>query len=249
MAETEREVNILKPITITPREYAEGYEFAPLHEPLGAIVMVFAQLEAKLTMTVDTLLGITYPDGVALEDLMQSTTARIKLFHTLAALKTTGIFIDKLNGKTGLRARLDKCNAYRNDYVHGLWTGLHPDGSFTKVRYKADTGLHSVKSTVGVSLTKLWEAHEFIFVTALDLESWRFAFNHRERTLACIMARKIIGTRSYTESRSSLNPRHAATLASCAGTRWRRTARCAPSSRARSELAFRRHRARQRARA
>jgi hypothetical protein len=77
---------IIKPISVTPKEYAQSYEFAPLNEPLGAIVMVFAQLEAKLTMTIDTLLGIDYPAGAALEDLMQSVTNRIRLFHTLAFL-------------------------------------------------------------------------------------------------------------------------------------------------------------------
>jgi hypothetical protein len=145
---------IIKPISITPEEYARSYEFAPLNEPLGAIVMVFAQLEAKLTMTIDALLGINYPAGAALEDLMQSVTTRIKLFHTLAVLKTNGIFIDKLEGNSGLRARLAKCNDYRNDYIHGLWIGISGD-SFTKVRYKADRGLHPVKSTYGVTVSDL----------------------------------------------------------------------------------------------
>jgi hypothetical protein len=29
---------IIKPITVTAKEYAQSYEFAPLNEPLGAIV-------------------------------------------------------------------------------------------------------------------------------------------------------------------------------------------------------------------
>ena len=171
---------IIKPISITPKDYAQNFEFAPLNEPLGAIVMAFAQLEGKLTMTINALLSIDHREGVALEDLMQSATARIKLFHTLAVLKTSGIFLEKLNGKTGLRVKLQKCNDLRNDYIHGLWTGFNCTGdSFTKVRYKADTGLHPVKSTINVSVPDLWEAHQFIFGTALELETWRFAYNHR----------------------------------------------------------------------
>jgi hypothetical protein len=181
VAESDREIAIIKPFSITPKEYAQTTEFAPFNEPLGAIVMAFATLEAKLTMTIDALLGIDPPTGLALKDLMQSANARIKLFHTLAVLKTTGIFVDKLKGKTGLRSRLTKCNDYRNDYIHGEWTGINDDGSFSKVRYKADTGLHPVKSTFSVSITALWKAHEYIFGTALELETWRFAYNHRDK--------------------------------------------------------------------
>src|SRR5262249_44722410 len=84
-------------------------------------------------------------------------------------------------GKSGLRARLHRCNDFRNDYIHGLWTGLGRDGSsFTKVRYKADRGLHPVKQTIGVGIPALWKAHEFIFDTALLMEHWRSAYNYRE---------------------------------------------------------------------
>jgi hypothetical protein len=172
---------IIKPITITPKEYAQGYEFAPINEPLGAIVMAFTQLEAKLTMTINALLGIDYPSGIALEDLMQSTITRIKLFHTLAVLRTTGVFLKKISGTTGLRSKLLRCNDHRNDYIHGVWTGFHANGkAFQKVRYKADAGLHPVTSTIDVTVDDLWRAHNYIFSTALDLESWRSAFNHRD---------------------------------------------------------------------
>jgi hypothetical protein len=155
--------------------------FHPLREPLGAIVMAFAQLEAKLTMAINNLIGIDYQAGVALEDLMQSAAARIKLFHTLAALKTKGILLKRLKGKTGLRERLDKSNSYRNDYIHGEWTGINHDNTYIKIRYKANTGLHIVRSTMSVSIPDLWAAHNFIFVTAVQLEEWRFSYNYRER--------------------------------------------------------------------
>ena len=81
-ADNEDTQDVIKPITVTAKEYAQSYEFAPLNEPLGAIVMVFAQLETKLTMTIDALLGIDHPAGTALEDLMQSVRTRIKLFQS-----------------------------------------------------------------------------------------------------------------------------------------------------------------------
>jgi hypothetical protein len=166
------------PISISPKEYALSTEFAPLNEPLGAIVVAFAQLESKLTMSIDALLGVEYPAGVALEDLMQSPTARIKLFHTLAVLKTSGIFLKKLEG---LRGKLDKCNGFQNNLIHGSWTGVRSNGSFTKVRYKADKGLKPIESTINVTIDDLWSAHELIFGTSLELETWRFAYNHRDR--------------------------------------------------------------------
>jgi hypothetical protein len=184
MAADEPEEPRLAIPTVTPKEYAKEYELAPLNEPLGAIVMAFATLESKLSMTINALLGLQYPKahamGIALDDLMQSTTSRIKLFHTLAVIHTDGIFIHKLSGRSGLRASLETSNAHRNDLIHGEWTGINNDGTFTKVRYKADRGLHPVKSTINVSIDDLWKAHAFIFRTALRLEEWRSAFNWRD---------------------------------------------------------------------
>jgi hypothetical protein len=172
------EVQVIKPISITPKEYAQSFEFAPLNEPLGAIVMAFAQLEATLTMSINDLLGIDYKLGIALDDLIQGTITRIKLFHTLAILKTTGLFVEKVKA---LRTRLLKSNDFRNNYIHGQWTGIRPDGSFIKVRYKADRGLHPVSQTIAVSVDALWDAHKYIFVTALELAQWRHAYNFRRK--------------------------------------------------------------------
>jgi hypothetical protein len=175
--ENERRVEVVKPISITPKEYALNIEFAPLNEPLGALTIAFSSLESKLTQVINALLKVSHTDGIALEDLMQSINTRIRFFHTLATLKTKTILDEflllEVSKKSGLRSQLSKSNDYRNDYIHGPWTTFHDDGSFGKVRYRAVTGLHLMESVIKVKVTDVWKAHEYIFSTTLSLEGWR----------------------------------------------------------------------------
>jgi hypothetical protein len=79
MSETdtaEHKIEVIKPISIAPKEYAQGTEFSVLNEPIGAVAIAFAELEAQLTMTINALLNLEYRDGIALEDLMQSFASR-----------------------------------------------------------------------------------------------------------------------------------------------------------------------------
>lgn len=181
----ERTINIVQPISITPKQYAQNTEFSPLNEPLGALAITFATLESKLTHAISNIMNIDYSTSVALEDLMQSPTARIKLFHTLAAIKANnlldGFLLYQITKKNGLRIRLDTSNNYRNDLLHGPWTLIHEDGSFGKVRYRANTGLSPMSSVVGVKISDIWDAQAYIFETTLELECWRAVFNHHSR--------------------------------------------------------------------
>ena len=98
---------ILAPFQITPKQYAQETEFAPLNEPLGAIAFAFADLEDKLTFAINRLLGIEHiPDGIILEDLMQSFTGRRKLFCALVSLKTKGDLKVEVEKKGGLGSRV-----------------------------------------------------------------------------------------------------------------------------------------------
>jgi hypothetical protein len=179
--QSERRIEVVKPVAITPKQYALNTEFSPLNEPLGALAITFSELEAKLTMTINALLNIDYRDGLILEDLMQSLGARRKLSCSLVALKTEGLLRTEVEKKGGLGSSLMTCNNYRNDFLHGTWTALYPDGAFGKIRYRADVGgLHMIQSTIKVTVSDIWKAHAAVFRCTLELETWRFVLNHRE---------------------------------------------------------------------
>jgi hypothetical protein len=176
----------IEPVSVTPKEYALTTGFAPLNEPLGAIAIEFANLEDKLTVAINFLLKIDHiPDGLALEDLMQSFATRRKLFGALASLKTAGDLKENAIGKGGIDSRLMACNDIRNDLIHGRWNGCGSDENgnwFQKVRYHAEpTGLHMVKTTLKVTIPQLWERHATIFDTTLQLATWTHVFQHQDR--------------------------------------------------------------------
>ena len=178
----EHKIEVIKPISITPKEYALNTEFSVLNEPLGAIVIAFSELEAQLTMAINALLNLEYRDGIVLEDLMQSFATRRKLFCSLAAIKSTDPLKKEVGKKGGLNSRLLECNDYRNDLIHGPWTTIYADGSFGKVRYRADVGgLHPIESLYRVSVEDMWKAHQEIFACGLEVATWRFVFNHRDK--------------------------------------------------------------------
>jgi hypothetical protein len=178
---SEQRIEVVKPVSITPKEYATHTEFSPLNEPLGALAITFSVLEDKLTMAINALLKIDYRDGLTLEDLMQSFSTRRKLFCSLVAIKTDGLLRDEVERRSGLGSHLMTCNNYRNEYLHGAWTTFYDDGSFGKVRYRADIGgLRIIESTIKVTVNDVWKAHAAIFRCALELETWRFVFNHRD---------------------------------------------------------------------
>ncbi len=139
---TEHSIEVIKPVSITPKEYARSTEFSVLNEPSGAVAIAFAELEAQLTATINALLNLEYKDGVALEDL----------------------------------------NNFRNDLIHGNWTTWYEDGSFGKVRYRADVGgLHPIQSLYKMKIEDIWEAHKAIFKCSLAVATWRHVFNHRDQ--------------------------------------------------------------------
>ena len=134
----EHKIEVIKPVSITPKEYAQSTEFSILNEPLGAVVVAFSELEAQLTMAINALLNLDFRDGIALEDLMQSFAARRKLFSALAALKTTDPLKKEVEKKGGLNSRLLECNklskrssAWTVDHnLRGriIWEGSLPSG-------------------------------------------------------------------------------------------------------------------------
>ncbi len=179
---TEHSIEVIKPVSITPKEYARSTEFSVLNEPLGAVAIAFAELEAQLTATINALLNLEYKDGVALEDLMQSFASRRKLFCSLAALKSPDLLKKEVEKKGGLGSRLLECNNFRNDLIHGNWTTWYEDGSFGKVRYRADVGgLHPIQSLYKMKIEDIWEAHKAIFKCSLAVATWRHVFNHRDQ--------------------------------------------------------------------
>ena len=161
--------------TFTPKEYAlQVSEFKPLYEPIGALVLAFAELEATLTFTIDPLMGLTYAEGRALEALMMSFSARVQLFHTLALMHTRGKGLrDEI---PELVSRLDEAYTKRNDLIHGAWSMISGN-KYGKIKFRAKAGLKQIDRVHQVSVDDLWEAHKFIMGTMLSLLKWRDKFN------------------------------------------------------------------------
>lgn len=168
--------------TVTPKQYAlEMDPFNALCLPIGALILAFNQLELKLTMTIDALMGMTPPEGWALEALMINFSIRIQLFHTLALMHTRD---KELRAAVpGIISRLNASNTKRNDFVHGTWTAVlendvNPGTQiYTKIKHRAEAGLKQIGRLYRVSVDDVWEAHKYIFATTTDVEKWRSTFS------------------------------------------------------------------------
>jgi hypothetical protein len=114
--------------------------FRKLYRPLGAVALVFADLEAQLTRTITALLGTSRREGIALEWLMQNLNNRIELFYFLAmqAAEVFPLPQDPTASQTqrneatktlqssavALFGELTQANSDRNNLLHGAWTGF-----------------------------------------------------------------------------------------------------------------------------
>src|SRR5438105_583674 len=79
-----------KPVPpLNPKEFDTPVAMRKLYRPLGEFAVQFADLEAEVTEALtNTILGKTWRETAAMEDLMQSFTARIELFYFLAKAVT-----------------------------------------------------------------------------------------------------------------------------------------------------------------
>lgn len=62
--------------------------FDQIKEPLGALVIHFADLEASVTQTINSLMGVFGPMGQTLHSLMPNFSTRIELFRYYGASAT-----------------------------------------------------------------------------------------------------------------------------------------------------------------
>ena len=175
--------------TVTPKQYAlEMDPFNALCLPIGALILAFNQLELKLTMTIDALMGMTPPEGWALEALMINFSIRIQLFHTLALMHTRD---KELRAAVpGIISRLNASNTKRNDFVHGTWTAVlendvNPGTQiYTKIKHRAEAGLKQIGRLYRVSVDDVCGRPTNIFLRRL-----RMSKNGAQRSVAAIILR------------------------------------------------------------
>ena len=173
-----------------------------LYGPLGVIVVTFADLEARLTIAIETLLGTSSREGAALEWLMQNMSNRIELFYFLASQATTpaqeltplavallGRSLPPIDPKReeaaamlnkeaeNLYDELKQANSDRNNLLHGAWTGASRDGSaYNKRRLQAAAGTLKPIPIKGVTLELLKQEANYIMSINLRLADWTMRF-------------------------------------------------------------------------
>jgi hypothetical protein len=181
---------------------------AALHElyhPLGYLVVAFADLEAELTATLRSLLGVNWNEVAALEWLMTNVSGRIELFYFLAVQETAAdkakdlaISVQRRSAASidraartlaGLRKSaeslykdLQQANADRNNLLHGAWAeASSEDGTFSKTRLMAAGGKLSEIPLHKISLTLITQEIDFIISLNMRLKDWgeRLRIAHR----------------------------------------------------------------------
>jgi len=143
---------------------------ASLHEPLGALVVQFANLESQVTRAIGSLLPIDYLDGVALEWLMQSFSIRIELFHFLANQKS--LDQSHKNYAEKVVSALKQANTDRNDIIHGAWTGQDGPGRFHKVRLQATAGELRNIPVHDITADLLWKEVKYVIALSQHVAMW-----------------------------------------------------------------------------
>lgn len=151
--------------------------FYALHEPLGALVMEFAELEAKVTSAINLLLRIDEREGTILEALMPNFAMRIELFHALAMIHLRHPNLEK--EVTKIASSLHTANGIRNNLLHNEWTAvsLSPTRTFGKNRSKAQSGkIRPITDVHDVSVDDAWDAVDYTFAVKQRIERWEICF-------------------------------------------------------------------------
>jgi hypothetical protein len=168
--------------TLTPLQHVkEANPFKALYEPIGALMVAFGEMEAHLTMTIDTLLSVPYDQGLALESLMLDFGRRIQLFHFLSQRETLGTEMRSMGAK--IATGLYNVNEDRNSIVHGSWTGYNPnDDTYGKVRLKVERGKFISIPAHKISAASIYDEAAYCFMLSLFIGMWRTRYNWRDQT-------------------------------------------------------------------
>lgn len=159
--------------------------FDPIKEPLGALVIHFADLEASVTQTINTFMGIFGPMGQTLHSLMPNFSSRIELFHNLAIMHAAS-YSELEKPIISIVSRLKSLNPKRNNFLHDPWTSaiinIAPEkSSFGKKRYKADGGqLREVPKMTGIQPKDIWDTVDEAYRLALTIYRWRIQYIERD---------------------------------------------------------------------
>lgn len=168
------------PAEIAVRRHSDPHlTYYQLHTPLGALVMEFAELESEVTNAINLLLRLSYPEGAALESVMQNFAMRIELFHAVATMHTK--HPDLLREVKRISTGLHEANSNRNNFIHNEWTTAALTGkTFGKVRHKAGGGrLRKVPNLEDVSIVTIWNAIDHVFSVCQRLKRWQECFRIR----------------------------------------------------------------------
>lgn len=154
--------------------------FRQIKEPLGALVIHFADLESSVTGAINALMGVHGPIGKALESLMPNFFSRIELFHILAMMHTAHPELQ--TPLPDIISQLKKANDTRNNFIHNSWitATINEDyvlNSFGKARYKAEGGkIREREGAKDITAEAIWDAVDEAFRLSLIIYDWRFRF-------------------------------------------------------------------------
>lgn len=158
--------------------------FRKLHEPLGAVVVGFNELENILTHVTGELLHVSYTEAVALETLIQSPQTRIQLYLFLAKSMirsqkekkpTHASKYDGLEKAAGdIFSLLQQANTDRNNLLHGAWSGIGVGRvrTFSKDRYTARDGKLNNILVEGISVALLRAEIKYLASIRVRLLDW-----------------------------------------------------------------------------
>jgi hypothetical protein len=150
-------------------------------EPLGELVMQFANLEDATTAAINSLIRLRPREGWVLEALMQNFSARIDLFSALVELNCSDKELKNIALK--LASRMREANSDRNNLIHDAWTIYFPDSdTLGKVRYKVENGkLRQLAIVHEVRPKDVKDTADFVERITLALNHWRWCFQQKDR--------------------------------------------------------------------
>lgn len=181
---------------VARREIEPPKAFRKLYRPLGEIALIFADLEAQVTLAIMQILGTSWREAIAMEWLMQNFSMRIELFYFLARGASTwdennvALSGDEIRAKNAMALLLKKseeiytdlkqANADRNNLLHGAWTGVSAsDGSFSKDRLSASDGKLTEIPIKGITTALLKDEAKFIVALNYRLTDWSMRYRRR----------------------------------------------------------------------
>jgi hypothetical protein len=178
--------------------------FNRLYQPLGKIVVTFADLEEQVTAALTTMLKTSWREGAAMESLMQNFSMRIELFYFLAMNLTQAqnqlAILARSEGAKAMKERqrqramealqasaqaifkdLKQANSDRNNLLHGAWTGVEKDWSaYSKHRVQAQDGKLIEIPVKGITVELLREEARFIISLNMRVADWTARFRRRD---------------------------------------------------------------------